>query len=179
MRLLSEAGSTRQGVDLSPGSCLVVTKEILPLTPHMTEQLEMKAESARSRSRRRVMLAVAAVVLLAILFSSDWSPAVVIICCLFGVPGVLELIKGEEASFSIDVDTGTFVRLSGPICLRFIVYDDGPNDYCMNLDSEEFVISLRTFTALQDVDWVSVDYAACSRTVFEVRDQTGFVLWGG
>jgi hypothetical protein len=179
MHSLYDAGSTRQGVGSCPGSCLVLTREILPLTSEMTEQLEMYAAAACSRSTRRIMLAVVAVVLVAILFSGDWDPVVMIMCCLFGVPGLLELIKGTQESFTADVETGTFVRLAGPIYLRSIGYDDGPNDYCLSLDGEEFVISLWTFIALRHVDWASVDYAACSRTLFAVRALTGIVLWQG
>jgi hypothetical protein len=98
-------------------------------------------------------------------------------CCLFGIPGLLDLIRGTQESFTADIETGTFVRLSGPIYLRSIGYDDGPDDYCLNLDGEEFVISIWTFTALRQVEWASVDYAVCSRTVFAVHDPTGIVLW--
>jgi hypothetical protein len=179
MRSIYDVRPTRQGVGSSPGSCLVLTREILPLTPQMTEQLQMNAAAARSRSRRRIIMAIVAVVLVAILFSSDLDPVVMIICCLFGIPGFLELIKGTQESFTADVETGTFVRLSGPIYLRSIAYDDGPNDYCLNLDGEEFVISFCTFTALRNVDWASVDYAACSRMLLGVRALTGIMLWQG
>jgi hypothetical protein len=179
MHSLYDAGSTWQGVGSSPGSCLVLTREILPLTPEMAEQLEMNAAAARSRSGRRIIMAAVAVVLVAVLFSVDWDPTVMIICCLFGLPGFLELIKGMQESFTADVETGTFVRLTGPIYLRSIGYDDGPNDYCLNLDGEEFVISIWTFVALRNVEWASVDYAACSRMLLAVRDLTGAVLWQG
>jgi hypothetical protein len=179
MSSLCHAGSNRQGVGLSPGESFVVTREILPLTPQMIEQLQKHEDAAHSRGARRIMMAVAAAVVVAILFGRDWDPLVLIICCLFGIPGLLELIKGTNESFTTDIETGTYIRLTGPIHLRYLTYDEGPPDYCLSLYDEEFVISARAFAALRDLDWASVDYAACSRTLFAVRDPTGIVLWQG
>jgi hypothetical protein len=172
-----DARPTRQGVGLSSGSCLEPTREVLPLTPHMIAQLEANEAAARSRAGRRILMSVAAAALVAILFSSVWDPTVVIICCLFALPGLLELIKGMQESFTDDVDSDTFVRLTGPIHLCRLGYDDGSSDFCLSIDGEDFVISHWIFVALQHVDWASVDYAECSRTLFAVRDQSGNVLW--
>jgi hypothetical protein len=179
MRSLYDAGSARQALGSSPGSCLVLTREILPLTPEMTEQLQTNAAAASSRAGRRIIMAAVAVVLVAILFSSDWDPAVMIMCGLLGIPGVLALIKGTQESFTADVETGTFVRLTGPIYLHCLGYDDVSSDYCLSLDGEDFVISVWASTELQNVDWASLDYAPCSRMLLAARDLTSIMLWQG
>jgi hypothetical protein len=145
----------------------------------MIALLESTAASIRSAKRGGDFVVVTALlVVLSLTYVMSWDPVVVAVCCLFGMPIVLSLTKGSDESYMADTESGTYVRLTGPIHLCVVEHEeDGAIDYSVQLDGEDFPISLLTFQALQQVTWASIDYAPCSRTMFALREESGQVLW--
>jgi hypothetical protein len=147
----------------------------------MTALLERQAASSQSwNTGYTIAVPVVAAVLVVLSLTHDvsWDPVVVAVCCLFGIPVILEFTKGSDESIMADIESGTYIRLSGPIHLCTVWYEeDGSVDYSVQVDGEDFPVPPLTFQSLQQVTWASVDYAPCSYTVFDLREASGRVLW--
>jgi hypothetical protein len=154
------------------------SRQEAPLTPAMIASLRAQGAEQRTGIGAGVTVALlaAACLALSLLHLISWDPIMILVCGALGVPLAIQLLRADDGLLRDDAEAGVYVRVSGPLTLRMVAYEESGIDYCVSVDDEEFWVSRWTFERLRGSAWGVMEYLPRSHYLLALRDAAGTLI---